>query len=143
MPMPQQPVRRLPKNPSAEHLRKLAKRLAKSEDLRLAAAQRRLAVEYGQRSWAALMRLVDEGPRAVTESGLSAAAGRADADAVREALARGEPANGRNDKINTPLWHACASEAPDARRIAVVRLLLDAGASPRETSAGQVTALHA
>src|SRR5262249_55274377 len=40
-------------------------------------------------------------------------------------------------------WHACASDAPDARRIAVVRLLLEAGASPRQTSAGQVTPLHA
>jgi len=47
---------RLPASPSQEHLRKLAKRLAKSEKLELAAVQRRLANDYGFATWAALMR---------------------------------------------------------------------------------------
>jgi ATP-dependent Lon protease len=52
----QGPRKRLPKNPSEENLRKQAKRLAAQEDLQLAAAQRRLAIEYGYRNWAELMR---------------------------------------------------------------------------------------
>jgi ATP-dependent Lon protease len=52
------PRKRLPENPSEENLRKQAKRLAAQEDLQLAAAQRRLAIEYGYRNWAELMRAV-------------------------------------------------------------------------------------
>ena len=54
----QGPHKRLPENPSEENLRKQAKRLAKDEGLQLAAAQRRIAIEYGYRNWAALMRAV-------------------------------------------------------------------------------------
>ncbi len=53
------PRKRLPENPSEENLRKQAKRLAKSEDLQLAAAQRKL--RYRVRSQE-LVR-VDEGGR--------------------------------------------------------------------------------
>ena len=53
-----EPRKRLPQNPSEENLRKQAKRLATQEDLQLAAAQRRLAIEYGYRNWAELMRAV-------------------------------------------------------------------------------------
>lgn len=49
------PRKRLPENPSEENLRKQAKRLAKSEDLQLAAAQRKLAIAYGHRNWSELM----------------------------------------------------------------------------------------
>jgi ATP-dependent Lon protease len=52
------PRKRLPENPSEENLRKQAKRLAAQEDLQLAAAQRRLAIEYGYRNWSELMRAV-------------------------------------------------------------------------------------
>lgn len=54
----QEPRKRLPENPSAENLRKQAKQLAKDETVQLAAAQRRLANEYGYRNWAELMRAV-------------------------------------------------------------------------------------
>ena len=54
----QVPRKRLPENPSEENLRKQAKRLAAQEDLQLAAAQRRLALEYGYKNWAELMRAV-------------------------------------------------------------------------------------
>jgi Lon protease-like protein len=50
--------RSLPENPSAEHLRKEAKRLARGEAIQLAAAQRRLAREYGYRDWSELIRHV-------------------------------------------------------------------------------------
>lgn len=58
MTTPQRPLKRLPQNPSEENLRKQAKQLAKAEDIQLAAAQRRLANEYGYRNWAELMRAV-------------------------------------------------------------------------------------
>jgi ATP-dependent Lon protease len=50
------PRKRLPNNPSEENLRKQAKRLATQEGLQLAAAQRQLAIEYGYKNWAELMR---------------------------------------------------------------------------------------
>jgi len=53
-----EPRKRLPQNPSEENLRKQAKHLAKDEGLQLAAAQRRLAIEYGYRNWAELIRAV-------------------------------------------------------------------------------------
>src|ERR1700730_5948414 len=50
MATPERPRRILPANPSEEFLRKLAKRLAKSDDVRLASAQRRLAAEERHRA---------------------------------------------------------------------------------------------
>ena len=47
--------RSLPENPSEEYLRKEAKRLARDEAIQLAAAQRRLAREYGFRNWTELI----------------------------------------------------------------------------------------
>jgi Lon protease-like protein len=47
--------RSLPENPSEEYLRKEAKRLARDEAIQLAAAQRRLAREYGYRNWTELI----------------------------------------------------------------------------------------
>jgi ATP-dependent Lon protease len=58
MTTPNGPRKRLPEHPSEENLRKQAKRLAKQEGLQLAAAQRRLAIEYGYGNWAELMRAV-------------------------------------------------------------------------------------
>jgi len=143
MPAPQAPRRTLPANPSHEHLRKQAKRLAKTHDLKLAAAQRRLAQEYGHSSWAALMRVVDgTTQQASPVSPLSLAAARTDEAAVRELLSRGNRPNGENHDINTPLWLACASDAPAERRIAIATLLLAAGASPRQTGENQTTPLH-
>jgi hypothetical protein len=52
------PRERLPEHPSEENLRKQAKRLARQEGVQLAAAQRRLAIEYGYRNWAELIRAV-------------------------------------------------------------------------------------
>lgn len=51
-------TRSLPKNPSEEYLRKEAKRVARDEAIQLAAAQRKLAAEYGHRNWTELMRHV-------------------------------------------------------------------------------------
>lgn len=142
---PHAPRRLLPANPSKEHLRKQAKRLAAAQQLQLAAAQRRLAAEYGHQSWAALMRVVDAAaaPAMSELPPLSAAAMRADEAAVRELLSRGEAPEGAAGDVNTPLWHVCKSDAPVSQRIAVAGLLLDAGASPRRACEGNATALHA
>ena len=142
---PQGPKRRLPANPSQENLRKQAKRLAKAEGLRLAAAQRRLAGEYGHRTWADLMRAADTlaGAEPAKAGPLCQAAARADAAEVRALLAQGEPANGRNNDVKTPLWCASASDASADRRIAIVRQLLEAGASPRQQCEDWTTPLHA
>ncbi|HEV2818098.1 MAG TPA: ankyrin repeat domain-containing protein [Allosphingosinicella sp.] len=127
---------RLPDKPSAEHLRKQAKRLARSEAIRLAAAQRRLARDYGFGSWAALMRAA-----APARSPLSEAAARGDLAAVEAQLAAGAPVDGEPRERDSPLYLACASEAPD--RLAVARRLIEAGAFVRRGCAGGATPLHA
>jgi ATP-dependent Lon protease len=58
MPQAQTSSRVLPPNPSEEFLRKEAKRLARDGAMQLAAAQRRLAHEYGYRNWSELMSAV-------------------------------------------------------------------------------------
>lgn len=55
MPAHQNPSRSLPVKASAEYLRKEAKRFAKRHGLKLAAAQRALAHQYGHPTWADLM----------------------------------------------------------------------------------------
>jgi hypothetical protein len=50
---------RLPLRPSAEHLRKQAKRLARERAIPLAEAQHALAREYGAQHWAELMHMVE------------------------------------------------------------------------------------
>jgi hypothetical protein len=58
----------LPLNPSAEYLRKAAKRLARKESIQLAAAQRQLAHDYGHRNWGEFMkRLLSMSPSAPRE----------------------------------------------------------------------------
>jgi ankyrin repeat protein len=135
--------RQLPANPSQEYLRKEAKRLAKAEGLKLAAAQRRLAGEYGYKTWAALIGAVQKAApvKPAMVRALVEAAARADEDVVRALLAAGEKADA-NEDAETPLMCVCGSDNDDARRIAVARLLLEAGASPRETDKRGTTALH-
>ena len=133
--MPIDAKRALPARPSAEFLRKEAKRLARTRSLGLAAAQRALAAEYGHSSWGDLLRHVAGiASQAPPRSPLAAAARDADIAAVRRLLAEREPVDGRRDDPATPLWEVCASRAQDdSTRLAVAALLLDAGA---DTAAG-------
>jgi ankyrin repeat protein len=137
--------RTLPAHPSEEYLRKQAKRLAKADAVQLAAAQRKLAAEYGYRNWATLMEAVAKasGPTAKGRSALSVAAASADEAVVRTLLAGGAPVEGNGEEVSTPLFCACDSAAPAAQRLAVARLLLEAGASPRRDGEAGATALHA
>lgn len=134
----------LPARPSREHLRKQAKRLARDRSLGLAEAQRSLAADYGANSWAELMRRVDaaRGSEAAPLPPLAAAARAGDLTAVRRLVAEGQPVDDGGAKAGTPLWQACASDAPADVRIAIADALLSAGASPRHDGGGE-TALHA
>ena len=139
--MPTDAPRALPERPSKEHLKKQAKRLAKEASLPLAQAQHRLAASYGARDWAALMRRAEDMRGDAAPSRLAIAARAGDVAAVRSLLAEGHAVEEGGSR-GTPLWHACASDAPDAARLAIVELLLAAGASTRRDEAGE-TALHA
>lgn len=134
----------LPARPSKEHLRKQAKRLARDKSLGLAEAQRRVAADYGAGTWADLMRRVDvaRGGAAVSLPPLANAAWSGDVAAVRRLIAEGQPLDDGGAKGGTPLWQACASEAPAEARVAIADALLSAGASPRRDNGGE-TALHA
>lgn len=130
---------RLPRNPSAENLRKRAKGLARKEGLRLAAAQHRLAGKHGFANWAELMRSVGTRRR----SPLSDAAGRGDVAAVRALLERGAAVDGAPHEIDTPLYLACDGAAPAEDRLAVAELLIAAGAHLQRGCTGGANALHA
>jgi peptide-methionine (S)-S-oxide reductase len=123
--------RALPPNPSAEHLRKQAKRLAKSQTLQLAAAQHKLAAEYGFPDWASLMREVHARRPEPPPSALAEAALAGDVGLVVQLLADGHSANDGGSDQPGPLWQACKSKAPDADRLAIAEALLKAGAYAR------------
>jgi ankyrin repeat protein len=137
-------IRRLPANPSEEHLRKQAKRMARADAVQLATAQRRLAAEYGYRNWTALMHAVVDASRLADKrrSPLSEAAAQADDESVRALLASGAPVEGSGDAVSAPLFWVCDSAAPAEQRLAVAGLLLDAGASPRRDGEAGATPLH-
>ncbi len=144
MTAPQAPQRRLPANPSLEHLRKQAKRLAKSGAVTLAAAQRQIAGEYGFKSWAALTAAVGkaERPEASDHSVLVAAAARGDATLVDELLSGDAARSAAGEELNLALWMACGSDATAEQRLAVAGRLLGAGASPRWIGDAGSTAIH-
>lgn len=137
------PVAQLPENPSAEHLRKQAKRLAKAERLKLTVAQGRLARGYGFRNWPELIRAVAAAQPAARLSPLSAAARAGAVDAVARLLAQGASADGETGETALPLVHACAASVPSERRIAIVTALLEAGAHIRYQGPDDTMVLHA
>jgi hypothetical protein len=122
----------LPERPSAEYLRKYAKRLARDRALRLAEAQRLVARDYGFATWAELLHEVDRmsGTEAVAGASvppLLAAVRRGDVAAVRALLASGENPQ-RGDGRETPL-HAAARRGP----LALVEALIEGGALEWQT----------
>ncbi len=128
----------LPTNPSAENLRKQAKRLVRAEGLKVAAAQHRLAKDYGFANWAELMREVASRRR----SPLSHAAARGDIDAVRRLLAEGASVDGEPHESETPLFLACLMPEPGGTRVAIADLLIAAGAHVQRGCTQGLTALH-
>ncbi|MEO1222808.1 MAG: ankyrin repeat domain-containing protein [Pseudomonadota bacterium] len=69
-------AKRLPKSPDLAHLKKQAKALARSVDIKLSEAQLRLAREYGFASWPKLKQAVDEEQPFAIDDFLRAATGR-------------------------------------------------------------------
>jgi hypothetical protein len=127
----------LPARPSAEHLRKDAKRLSRDRSLRLADAQRQLACDYGFRSWADLLREVARlrGLEAEPAPPLLAAVRAGDVAGVRRLLAQGENPQ-RGDGRETPL-HAAARLGP----LALVEALIEGGALEWQADAAGRTPL--
>ena len=137
--------RTLPAHPSKEHLRKEAKRWAKDRRLGLAEAQRQVAASYGLGTWAALIQRVDAlrgGQQPAQLPPLAAAARAGEVATVRQLLAEGASVDEAPRGAGAALWQACASNASDEARLAIVDALLAAGANPRSDAAGE-TALHA
>ncbi len=124
--------KRLPINPSAEHLRKQAKRLAASRAITLAEAQRDLARDYGCDAWAELMHMVETMSRgADTLHGghpameeLPAAANRNDLARVRSLLAQG---GFTQHDLDLALARAVLAFA---KRREIAELLVEHGADP-------------
>jgi peptide-methionine (S)-S-oxide reductase len=127
----------LPARPSAEHLRKEAKRLARDETVALSLAQRRLAGRYGFRNWAELMREVARQSNVADAAPPLLAAVRAgDIDGVRKLLADG--ANPRvGDARDLPL-HAAARRGP----LELVEALIAGDALPWQLDPKGRTALE-
>ncbi|HSI83809.1 MAG TPA: ankyrin repeat domain-containing protein [Candidatus Methylacidiphilales bacterium] len=137
------PRKRLPVNPSLEHLQKQAKRLVKQSSaasprsvkpLTLAVAQHRLAREYGCKHWAELVRIVESMGRTASEltpkksfNPLPDAANDGDIDRVRHLLAAGDFTQHDLDlALSRGAWNL--SRHPERR--ALGELLLQHGADP-------------
>ena len=129
----------LPERPSAEFLRKAAKRRARADQVALAEAQRRTAADHGFARWADLIRAAEA---AAPRSPLYRATAAADADAVARLLQAGAAVEGDPGDPARPLWALAAAPAPEAAKIATARALLDAGAFLHTDQAGE-TPLHA
>lgn len=119
--------RRLPDRPSAEHLRKAAKRLARDREIPLTQAQRELARDYGSRNWAELMQ------RVAAKSELAAAAAAGDLATVNRLLAAGEQLP---ENLAVAVQLGC-----ERGSLEITEALLHAGANPFLGSAGS-TPLH-
>ena len=61
---------------------------------------------------------------------------------ARVLIQRGAKVDGVNDKLNTPLWFACQSPARAEDRMAVAKLLMEAGADVNRRCEYGTTALH-
>jgi len=127
----------LPAKPSEEHLRKEAKRLAKSKGLPIAKAQRQLAQDYGFPSW----------PRMLTQVRGQGAAPRELPSLIKAVragdLAQTERLIAAGESLDGALWHVCDSDEPTGARLAIAARLLEAGANPRTGTEFDHVPLHA
>lgn len=131
--------KRLPVDPSQEHLQKQATRLARLEGRPLAAVRQRLAQEHGARDWTELMQVVEtmlrgaDSPadvRAEPER-LPAAVRARDVARVRTMLAAGPFTQQDLDKgLAHAAWYGGAAPGVLAVRKELFELLLDHGADP-------------
>ena len=137
--------KRLPLRPSAEHLRKLAKRLARQAAIPLAEAQHRIARDYGARHWAELMQVVAtmrRGGDPAEVAPLLLAIHRDDAADLGRELDRDPGLISRTfaslpdgDLAGGTLLHAAAAAGAGA----CLRVLLDRGADPNARARAGLT----
>ena len=132
-------AKRLPIQPSEENLRKQAKRLAKANAIALADAQHRLASEYGCRTWAELMHVVETMRRGSDQLAnvkrevepLPAAVRARDVASVRTILASGKFTQHDLDAgLAHAAWYGGDADDVLAVRRTLFDLLLDHGADP-------------
>jgi len=130
--------KKLPVNPSLEHLQKQAKRRVKLDPaFGLAAAQHRIAREYGCKNWAELARIVETMSRGADQLAnvrrevepLPKAARERDIELVRQILASADFTQHDLDQgLAHSLWYGDTSNWTERREIA--DLLLEYGADP-------------
>jgi ankyrin repeat protein len=132
--------KRLPVNPSIEHLKKQAKRLARDRNGTLAHAQHALAQEYGCKSWAELIHVIEvmnRGANTLVGDGktryepLPAAARNRDIATIQAILDSGQYTV---HDLDAGLAHACwyGGASPDILKVRkqIFDLLLAHGADP-------------
>ena len=129
----------LPERPSLGHLRGQAKRLAKAQGLKLAAAQRQLAHDYGHASWTALVRHVEALAPARPLPPLHQAAKDGDLAEARRLLEAGESPRENAEGGLTPL-HIAAGRGPWAM---VDLLIRHGGLSWQPDDQGRAALEHA
>ncbi len=132
------PRKKLPVNPSLEHLQKQAKRRVKTQpSLKLAEVQHQLAKEYGCKNWAELARVVETMSRGADQLAnvkrkvepLPQAARDVDIETVRRLLAEGNFTQHDLDAaLAHALWYGDDSNWPARKFLA--DLLLEHGADP-------------
>ncbi len=132
------PRKRLPVNPSLEHLQKQAKRLARQDHtLKLAEAQHQLARDYGCKNWAELARIVETMSRGADQlynvkrkiEPLPTAARNRDLEQIRKILREDDFTQYDLDSgLACATWYGEPSNWPERKIIA--DLLLDHGADP-------------
>lgn len=132
------PPKRLPVNPSLEHLQKQAKRLVRqTPTLKLAAAQLALARDYGCKNWAELAHRIETMSRGADQTydvskksePIPKAARAVDMDRIRTILNDGPFTQHDLDAgLAHALWYGDAATWP--KRKAIADLLLEHGADP-------------
>lgn len=132
------PRKRLPVNPSLEHLQKQAKRLVRQNPtLKLAAVHLALARDYGCKNWAELAHMVETMSRGADQTynvskksePIPRAARAVDIDQIRSILSDGPFTQHDLDAgLAHAVWYGDASTWP--KRRAIADLLLDHGADP-------------
>ena len=130
--------KKLPVNPSLEHLQKQAKRRAKqNSELKLAGAQQQLAREYGCKNWAELARVIETMARGADQLAdvqcevepLPRAARAVDMKAVRKILSEGAfTPHDLDAALAHALWYD--ENGTWEERRALADLLIEHGADP-------------
>ena len=140
--------KRLPSKPSEENLRKQAKRRAKRDGSKLSDAQHQVARDYGFMNWPKLIEHLRSTngksnlPEDQAFDTIIKAAKEADVDSIAQSLAQGISPDSRDDRANPLLVLVAKSKAPNEKRLAATKALIDANAHVRAFGNDGTEALH-